>query len=400
MPIMYFSRKSPPHISTLILLAGLSAMVMNIFLPSLPGMTVYFDTDYSVMQLAVAGYLGASAVLQILIGPISDQIGRRPVLLWGIFLFLVCTLGCIYAPNATIFLIFRIAQAVIATCLVLSRAIVRDVVEDSEAASKIGFVTMGMSVVPMVAPALGGLLEETWDWRASFWLMFGAGSLALALVYFDLGETKRRSGLTLGAQFKQYPELLMSPRFWGYSLASGFASGAFFAYLGGAPFVASGYFALDPTEVGVYFGAPAIGYFAGNYVSGAYSQRIGVNNMVLWGSFVNAIGVGLSLLLFAAGTGSAFSFFAFMTFVGLGNGMVIPNATAGALSVRPHLAGTASGLASAIMIGGGAGLSALAGVLLEIWPTPYPLLLLMLATAVAALVAITLTIRRERRLRG
>ncbi|MGR3813838.1 MAG: multidrug effflux MFS transporter [Cognatishimia activa] len=397
---MYFSRKSPPHISTLILLAGLSAMVMNIFLPSLPGMTVYFDTDYSVMQLAVAGYLGASAVLQILIGPISDQIGRRPVLLWGIFLFLVSTLGCIYAPNATIFLIFRIAQAVIATCLVLSRAIVRDVVEDSEAASKIGFVTMGMSVVPMVAPALGGLLEETWDWRASFWLMFWAGSMALALVYFDLGETKRRSGLTLGAQFKQYPELLKSPRFWGYSLASGFASGAFFAYLGGAPFVASGYFALDPTEVGVYFGAPAIGYFAGNYVSGAYSQRIGVNNMVLWGSFVNAIGVGLSLLLFAAGIGSAFSFFAFMTFVGLGNGMVIPNATAGALSVRPHLAGTASGLASAIMIGGGAGLSALAGVLLEIWPTPYPLLSLMLATAVAALVAITLTIRRERRLRG
>ncbi|NQY61861.1 multidrug effflux MFS transporter [Cognatishimia sp.] len=397
---MYLSRKSPPHISTLILLAGLSAMVMNVFLPSLPGMTIYFDTDYSVMQLAVAGYLGASAVLQVLIGPISDQIGRRPVLLWGIFLFLVSTLGCIYAPNATIFLIFRIAQAVIATCLVLSRAIVRDVVEDSAAASKIGFVTMGMSVVPMVAPALGGLLEETWDWRACFWLMFGSGSLALALVYFDLGETKRRSGLTLGAQFKQYPELLMSPRFWGYSLASGFASGAFFAYLGGAPFVASGYFALDPTEVGIYFGAPAIGYFLGNYVSGAYSQRIGVNNMVLWGSVVNAIGVGLSLLLFAAGTGSAFSFFAFMTFVGLGNGMVIPNATAGALSVRPHLAGTASGLASAIMIGGGAGLSALAGVLLEIWPTPYPLLLLMLATALAALVAIMLTIRRERRLQG
>ncbi len=375
-------------------------MIMNIFLPSLPGMTIYFDTDYSVMQLSVAGYLAASAILQVLIGPISDQIGRRPVLMAGIFLFLLSTLGCIYAPNATVFLIFRIGQAVIATCLVLSRAIVRDVVEDAEAASKIGFVTMGMSVVPMVAPALGGLLEETWDWRASFWLMFASGALALVLVYFDLGETKRRSGLTLGAQFKQCPELLTSPRFWGYSLASGFASGAFFAYLGGAPLVASGYFALDPSEVGLYFGAPAIGYFVGNYLSGTYSQRIGVNNMVLWGSLVNAVGVGLSLTLVAAGYGSAFSFFAFMTFVGVGNGMVIPNATAGALSVRPHLAGTASGLASAIMIGGGAGLSALAGVVIEFWPNPFSLLLLMLATALAALVAILLTIRRERRLQG
>ena len=78
---MFLSNKTPPHISTLILLAGLSAMVMNIFLPSLPGMTVYFDTDYGVMQLSVALYLAASAVLQVLLGPISDQIGRRPVLL-------------------------------------------------------------------------------------------------------------------------------------------------------------------------------------------------------------------------------------------------------------------------------------------------------------------------------
>ena len=397
---MYFNRKTPPHISTLILLAGLSAMVMNIFLPSLPGMTAYFNSDYGVMQLSVAGYLAASAILQTLIGPISDQIGRRPVLIWGISLFLISTLGCIFAPNATIFLIFRIAQSVIATCLVLSRAIVRDVVEENEAASKIGFVTMGMSVVPMVAPALGGLLEELWDWRASFWLMFASGGLALSLVFFDLGETKSRSGLTLTAQFKEYPELLASPRFWGYSLASAFASGAFFAYLGGAPLVATEVFNLDPSELGLYFGAPAVGYFVGNYISGTYSQRMGINRMVFWGAVINALGVGLSLLIFAMDRGSAFSFFAFMTFVGIGNGMIIPNATAGALSVRPHLAGTASGLASAIMIGGGAALSALAGALLEIWPSTFALLWLMLATATAGLVSILLTILREKRLQG
>ena len=397
---MFLSNKTPPHISTLILLAGLSAMVMNIFLPSLPGMTVYFDTDYGVMQLSVALYLAASAVLQVLIGPISDQIGRRPVLLWGIFLFLLSTLGCIFAQNATVFLVFRISQAVIATCLVLSRAIVRDIVADAEAASKIGYVTMGMSVVPMVAPSLGGLLEEVWDWRASFWLMFGCGSFALMLVYFDLGETKKRSGNTLIEQLKEYPELLRSPRFWGYTLSSAFASGSFFAYLGGAPFVASDYFGLSPAVVGLYFGAPAIGYFVGNYISGAYSARIGINRMVLWGSWTNAAGVGLSLSLFVIDQGTVLSFFAFMTFIGVGNGMVIPNATAGALSVRPHLAGTASGLTSAIMIGGGAGLSALAGSLLEIWPGPFSLLWLMFASGCLALAAIMLTIRREKRLQG
>ncbi|MGR3839770.1 MAG: multidrug effflux MFS transporter [Cognatishimia sp.] len=397
---MFLSNKTPPHISTLILLAGLSAMVMNIFLPSLPGMTVYFDTDYGVMQLSVALYLAASAVLQVLIGPISDQIGRRPVLLWGIFLFLLSTLGCIFAQNATVFLIFRISQAVIATCLVLSRAIVRDIVADAEAASKIGYVTMGMSVVPMVAPSLGGLLEEVWDWRASFWLMFGCGSFALMLVYFDLGETKKRSGNTLIEQLREYPELLRSPRFWGYTLSSAFASGSFFAYLGGAPLVASDYFGLSPAVVGLYFGAPAIGYFVGNYISGAYSARIGINRMVLWGSWINAAGVGLSLSLFLIDQGTVLSFFAFMTFIGVGNGMVIPNATAGALSVRPHLAGTASGLTSAIMIGGGAGLSALAGSLLEIWPGPFSLLWLMFASGCLALAAIMLTIRREKRLQG
>ena len=397
---MFLSNKTPPHISTLILLAGLSAMVMNIFLPSLPGMTVYFDTEYGVMQLSVALYLGASAVLQVLIGPISDQIGRRPVLLWGIFLFMLSTLGCIFAPNATVFLIFRISQAVIATCLVLSRAIVRDIVADAEAASKIGYVTMGMSVVPMVAPSFGGLLEEIWDWRASFWLMFGCGGFALMLVYFDLGETKKRSGNTLIEQLREYPELLRSPRFWGYTLSSAFASGSFFAYLGGAPFVASDYFGLSPAVLGLFFGAPAIGYFLGNYISGAYSSRIGINRMVLWGSWINATGVALSLLMFVIDQGTVFTFFAFMTFVGVGNGMVIPNATAGALSVRPHLAGTASGLTSAIMIGGGAGLSALAGSLLEIWPGPYSLLWLMMASGGSALVAILLTIRREKRLQG
>ena len=373
-------------------------MVMNMFLPSLPNMTAYFATDYSVMQLSVALYLAVSAVMQILIGPISDNIGRRKVLLWGIALFMLATLGCIFAPTAEVFLAFRMCQAVIAVALVLSRAVIRDLYDQDHSASMIGYVTMGMALVPMIAPGLGGFLDETFGWKSVFWFFFAAGGLILWLVYSDLGETAKESSKSLIEQFKEYPELLRSPRFWGYSMAAAFCSGSFFAYLGGAPFVGTEVFGMTPSELGLFFGAPAIGYFMGNFLSGRYARRVGVNKLVLLGCIANAFGTFMSLTIFGLGLGTPISFFGMMMFVGLGNGLVIPNATAGMLSVRPHLAGTASGLGGAIMIGGGAGLSALAGFLLVPETGAVTLLEIMCTTAVCGLLAITAVYRRERRL--
>ncbi len=369
---------------------------MNLFLPSLPNMALHFDTDYKVMQLSIALYLLVNAILQILIGPLADKAGRRPVLLWGIGLFLLATLGCIYSPNVEIFLAFRMCQAVVVVGMVLSRAAVRDMYDQDQAASMIGYVTMGMAVVPMIGPAIGGILEESFGWKANFWLPFALGALTLALTFTDFGETSAKSGKTLVQQFKEYPELLTSPRFWGYSLACAFSSGTFFAYLGGAPFIGTELFGLSAAQVGIYFGAPAVGYFVGNFLSGRFSMQVGINRMVLWGSLLNALGVALSASLFLTDQGTALSFFSFMTFVGVGNGMAIPNATSGALSVRPHLAATASGLSGAIMLGGGAALSALAGTLLTSETGAMPLLWLMLATAIMAIVAIGSVIRRER----
>ncbi|WP_170548019.1 multidrug effflux MFS transporter [Ruegeria atlantica] len=392
------ARRSPPTIFTLVLLSGLSALSLNLFLPSLPNMALHFQTDYKVMQLSIALYLLVNAVLQVLIGPIADKAGRRPVLLWGLALFLIATLGCIYAPTAEVFLAFRMCQAIVVVGMVLSRAAVRDLYDQDQAASMIGYVTMGMAIVPMIGPAIGGLLEESFGWKANFWLPFGLGALTLALTFVDFGETSAKSGKTLVQQFREYPELLRSPRFWGYSLSSALSSGAFFAYLGGAPFIGTELFGLSAAQVGIYFGAPAVGYFVGNFLSGRYSVRFGVNRMVYWGCWLNAMGVALSAILFLAGFGTALSFFGLMTFVGLGNGMTIPNATSGALSVRPHLAATASGLSGAIMLGGGAGLSALAGTLLTHESGAMPLLWLMLATSALAICAIASVIRRERQL--
>ncbi|MCZ0812098.1 MAG: multidrug effflux MFS transporter [Pseudomonadota bacterium] len=394
----FLDRATPPHIVTLILLAGISALSLNIFLPSLPGMTEYFDTEYRLMQLSVALYLAVNAALQILMGPISDRLGRRPVILGGMAIFLLATLGCLLSTNALMFLTFRMAQATIVVAMVLSRAIVRDMVPQDQAASMIGYVTMGMTVVPMLGPALGGVLDELFGWKANFWALFILGALVTWLSWRDLGETAPRSGQTLRQQIADYPELLTSQRYWGYALASALSSGSFFAYLGGAPFVGDRVFGLAPGELGLYFGAPAVGYLLGNFASGRFSVRIGVNRMVLWGTLFNAVGIALNLAVFYAGHGSPVSFFGLMVLMGLGNGMVIPNATAGALSVRPHLAGTASGLAGALMIGGGAALSALAGALLTPGSGAFPLLWIMLSTGIMAIAAILFVMWRETRI--
>ncbi|WP_317055116.1 multidrug effflux MFS transporter [Roseovarius rhodophyticola] len=397
-PVRFLDRATPPHILTLILLAGLSALALNIFLPSLPGMTAYFETDYRLMQLSVAVYLAVNATLQLILGPVSDRFGRRPVIIGGLLIFLLATLGCIFSTNVWVFLAFRMIQATIVAAMVLSRAIVRDMVPEAQAASMIGYVTMGMAVVPMIGPAIGGVLDESFGWQASFWALFALGAVVTWLAWSDLGETAPLQGRSFAEQLTEYPALFASPRFWGYALASALTSGSFFAYLGGAPYVGDKVFGLSPSELGLLFGAPAIGYFLGNFASGRFSVRVGVNRMVLWGTLVTTSGVALNLSLFYAGLGSAYSFFGLMTLMGLGNGMTIPNATAGALSVRPHLAGTASGLAGALMIGGGAALSALAGALLAPGTGAFPLLWIMACTSAAGTVAISFVIWRERRL--
>jgi len=390
-----FERTSPPHIITLVLLAGIGAMSMSVFLPSLPSMTLAFDTRYEVMQLAVSLYLAVTAVIQVLIGPISDRYGRRPVMLGSLVIFIFASVGCLLAPTAEVFLGFRMLQAAVATGIVLSRAVVRDLYPPAESASMIGYVTMGMALVPMLAPMIGGALDQAFGWQSTFVFLILAGIGVLALTWADMGETKPAEGRSFREQLADTPELFRSRRFWGYVAAAAFASGSFFAFLGGAPFVASEIYGLSAFWAGVGFGAPAVGYALGNFLSGRYSARYGINAMVLAGTVLTAGGLTVAVLLSAIGLSNAVVFFAFCTFVGLGNGLVIPNASAGMLSVRPHLAGTASGFGSAAMIGGGALLSVFAGIVLRFGTGSLPLLMLMLVSSLFALASIRYVIRRE-----
>lgn len=396
--IRLLDRTTPPHILTLVLITGMAALSMSIFLPSLATMTTYFDTEYAIMQIALSGYLAATAILQVFVGPISDRFGRRSLVLGSLSLFVLASIGALFATTVEVFLFFRILQAAVATTMVLGRAIVRDIVPQDEAASMIGYVTMGMALVPMVGPMIGGALEQAFGWQATFVFLSAAGLATLVVAYLDLGETVQGQGTGFREQIRTYPELLSSPRFWGYVLCAAFGSGAFFALLGGASFVASEIFGLSPLWSGIALGAPAIGYAVGNFLSGRFSVRVGINRMAVVGTLIAVSGLGTSALLTLAGVHHPLIFFGFCVFLGLGNGVMLPNVIAGSISVRPHLAGTASGLGGAIMIGGGAALSQVAGSILTIETGTMPLQLIMLGVSVLAFLSVLFVIWRTKQI--
>ena len=360
----FLDRTTPPHVATLVAQSAIAALAMNVFLPSLPSMATYFQTDYAVVQLSVSLYLAVNAVLQVFIGALSDRYGRRPVMLAALWVFVIATLGTLAGAQCG-----RVPAVSHAASgrrhrhrSVAHRHPRRAGRRRCRLAHRLCHDGHGGGA--HAGPGLGGLLDEAFGWRGSFGLMLVAGVAVLALSWRDMGETRAGGAGSFRAQFAEMPELMRSRRFWGYCATSSFASGAFFAYLGGAPFVGAQVFGLAPAMLGLFFGAPALGYAGGQFRLGRFAARVGIDRMILIGALINFGGMALLSLLYFGGLQTAFVFFGCFVFVGLGNGMILPSATSGMMSVRPHLAGSASGIGGAIMIGAGAALSALAGVLL------------------------------------
>jgi len=387
------------RITTLVLIASASSLATNIILPSLPSMAHHYEVDYVTIQLLVSVYLAATAFIQLVVGPLSDRFGRRPVLLGAMLVLVLSSIAAIYAPTAEALLVCRVLQAVSATGMVLARAVVRDTVTNFEdAASKISYVTMGMAVTPMVGPIIGGYLDEIYGWESTFILTAGFGLVTLAVVFFDLAETHTARTKSVLAQMKTYPELFRSRRFWGYSATAAFSSGSFLAFLGGGPFVSTELLGMSPSTYGLYFGLLSLGYVAGNYVSGRFSRLTGVNRMMLWGSVIGFVGATLPLVFLGFGVFTALSMFGPVAVLGIGNGMTLPNANAGMVSVRPHLAGSAAGLGGTLNLACGAVLAFVAGALLTHETGPLPLFLIMAVSAAATIGSSAYVIRVAREL--
>lgn len=396
---VYFNSSTPPNVTTLVLMAAVASIPLNMFLAALPEMAVFFDVPYAVVQWTVTGFLLISGVAQIIIGPLSDRYGRRPVILVASVIFILASIGAAMAETFTVFITLRCIQAAIVAGIVSSRAAIRDMVAREEAASLIGYVTMGMALAPMMAPPVGGYLADLFGWQSVFYSMAIIGAVSMVVIYRDFGETNQNKSASFVEQFHSYPELLRSRRFWGYALTAAFAAGTFFAYLGGAPYVGSEVYGLSPTEIGLYLAITPIGYMIGNAISGRFAKVLGIPRMILLGCLITLLVMTLPLALIALGITNPLAFFGFTFSIGMGNGIVLPSANAGLLDVKPKLAGSAAGLGGALMTFGGAGLSALSGAVMAGAQSAYPLVFCILGASAASLAAGWYTTRLDRQMR-
>ncbi|WP_339950359.1 multidrug effflux MFS transporter [uncultured Albimonas sp.] len=378
---------TPPHIVTLILLTAGTTVTLNMFLPSLAHIAEHFGVSYGAAGWLVSGYLGVTALLQLIIGPLSDRFGRRPVLLTCLLVFLVASIGCFTAQSFEALLAFRLLQGAMIAGSALSPAIVRDLLPPSEAASRIGYIATAMAVGPILGPSVGGLLDAGFGWRASFGLYALIAAGLIALVWRDLGETNATRSADFGRQFREYPELLRSRRFWGCALCMAFSVGGFFAFIAGAPLIAQAVLGISPAALGIALGSITTGFAAGAFLSGRYAARVGLTGMMMAGRVAACAGIAVGLGLALWGHVSVVSVFGSTIFLGFGNGLTMPSANAGAVSVRPRLAGSAAGLAGALNVGGGAAITAGVTYVIAREPRASVLLGLMLALALAGLAA-------------
>ena len=384
-----------PPIAVLVVIAGLGPTSLNIFLPSMPGLMRAYDTGYDTAQLTLSFYLVGLGAAQLGYGPLSDRFGRRPALLAGLVLYLAGSVACIAAPTIEALIAGRVLQAV-GGCsgIVISRAIIRDVYDRARAASVLAYVTMAMVAAPLMAPTVGGFLDDWFGWRAGFALMVVIGALTLAACFLLLNETHtpRKGSASQRGMWEGMTALLGRRRFHGYAFQVAFNSGVFYAFIAGAPYVMIELLGRSAGEYGLWFAVASAVYMLGNLVAGRMSERLGPDRMIAIGAAVSLVGVAALGAFYLNDAVLPATLFGGMSIVAFGNGMSIPNGISGAVSVDPARAGTASGLSGFSQMAVGAGISYAVGSLLM--ETAGPLVAVMVLSSVAAWCSFEWGVRR------
>jgi len=330
------------------LLTALGPLTMDMYLPSLPAIGQALDASTAAVQLTISSYLLGFAVGQILYGPLSDRVGRRPVILAALVIYVAATVVCAVAQTIGILIAVRFVQALGgAGCIVLARAAVRDLYSGERAGRELSLMGSITAFAPIVAPAIGGLLQDAFGWRASFYLLVVFALVAGATAARFLPETlrQRASGpFSFGAMGALYRSVLVHR---GFLANLGILVAAFvglFAWISGAPFVMQGLYAMTPVAFGAAYAVGAAGYMVGAYVAARVVMRLGLDRTVGMGAVIMAAG-GLAMAASVAhGLSSVAWLVGTMTIYLAGMGLVLPQTQAGALTPFADRAGTASSL--------------------------------------------------------
>lgn len=385
-------------LALLMAMTAIGPATLNILVPALPSLVRVLQTDADTVQLTVSLYLISIAIAQLLLGPLSDRFGRRPVVLAGLTLNMLASLAAIAVTSIDALIATRVLQAIgAATGIVMGRTIIRDLYERDRAASMIGLVTTAMVVAPMVSPLIGGILDTLFGWQAIFLFIALLSSLVLLWAVPVLPETRPASVAEApGRLWRETRALLGNAKFYAYVLAGALGSAPFFTFLGGGPHVAVTLMGRSSAEYGLWFVINSFGYMSGNFTASRLSQRFGVNAMITGGVAVELVGTSITCALVATmpGGGPAIVFLP-QFIISYGNGLLLPNAIAGAVSVRPQAAGTAAGMTGFAQMAMGAAATQVIGIALVGASTAMPLAWMMLAEAVATGLVFGLLVRRR-----
>jgi DHA1 family bicyclomycin/chloramphenicol resistance-like MFS transporter len=384
-------------LALLMAMTAIGPATLNILVPALPGLVTRLASDTGTVQLTLSLYLLSLAAAQLLLGPLSDRFGRRPVVLAGLALNVVASLAAIATSSIGALIETRVVQAVGAsTGIVISRAIIRDLFERDRAASMIGLVTTAMVIAPMVAPMIGGILDTAFGWEAIFLFLAAFTGVVLLWAAVVLPETRPASvAQTPGMLIQEWRALIGNAKFHGYVLCAALGSAPFFTFLGGGPHVVVTLMGRTSAEYGVWFAVTSLGYMSGNFTASRLSQRFGVDAMIMAGIVAELIGAGLTAVLIATlpEAGPAIIFLPQLV-ISFGNGLLLPNAIAGAISVRPHAAGAASGMTGFMQMAIGAASTQIVSIALAGSGSAMPMAWMMLIAVVATGVAYGVLVRK------
>ena len=349
------------------LLVALGPLTIDMYLPALPQIADDYAVSSSVVQLTLTGTLAGLAIGQLIIGPLSDSLGRRRPLMAGIVLHMLASLLCLVAPNIVVLGIARSLQGVgAAATMVVALAIVGDLFTDSTAATVMSRLMLVLGVAPVIAPSLGAAVLLRFSWHWVFAVLVVLAGLLLLLAALALPETlqvSHRRPLRIRGILGTYGELLRDRRFVILVLVAALGMSGLFAYIAGASFVLQGRHGLDQQAFALVFGAGAVALIGATQFNVVLLRRFTPQTITVWALAASVVAGVVFVALAATGVGGIYAFVLPVWAILAAMGFVIPNAPAVALSRHPDAAGTAAALLGAGQFGLGAAVAPLVGVL-------------------------------------